>query len=965
MVNWQEMDAKWQQSWREAGLFEAKPDARPKFYLTVAYPYVSGPMHIGHGRTYSIPDVIARYKRMRGYNVLFPMAYHFTGTPIVGAARRVARREPGFVKVLTKRYGVAEGELPKFEDPRYFANYFARLSDLSYRKGMEWLGYSIDWRREFTTIDPHYSKFVTWQYHKLIGAGLIVKGRHPVKWCPSCGNPVTDHDLLEGEGVGTVEFTLLKYRFGDYVLPAATLRSETVFGVTNLWLNPNVKYVLAEVDGERWVVSQEAVEKLRDQGYKIGKAAPISEHLIGKEVEVPLTHKRVLILPAEFVDPDNATGVVGSVPAHAPYDYIALRELQQKPEMLRAHGIDPAAVVGLEPISLIELKGFGEFPAIDVVEEMGIKSQKDPKLEDATAEVYRNEFAKGVMRDWVPNYKGMAVSRAKVAVRDDMLASGEAAMMCEFSAKPVICRCGTKCTIKVVEDQWFLNYADEAWKEKARECLARMHLVPPETRTQFEHTIEWLHEWPCTRKIGMGTPAPWDLSWIIESLSDSTIYMAYYTISHILKTLDSTKLTDEVFNYVFLGRGEAAKVAQATGIDRQALERMRREFDYWYPMDYRMSANELIPNHLTFHIFHHALIFPPELCPRGIVSFGIAVLEGAKMSSSKGNIVAINEAVRKYGADAVRLYLMSTAEPWQDLDWRAHEADAMAKNLERFYALAEGILALPEVERPSLTLHDRWMLSRLQEHVRAATEALDAFETRKAVQHVFFSLMQDLRWYMKRAEEGSSRAYVLKQLLDEWVRLLAPFAPHTCEELWHRMGKPGFVSAADWPTVHEKLIDKAAEFTEDYLVRAVEDIGEVLSVIRVERPSRICLYAAQDWKWRAYRMAIERVQSGKIEVGELIRTATKELGLRLHAADLAKYLQHVVQELRAMSQEQLATLAAAEIDELQVLANAEEFIRKQFGVGMVQVFKADDKVRYDPQDRARLSVPLRPAIYVE
>jgi leucyl-tRNA synthetase len=965
MVNWQELDAKWQQAWREAKSFEAKPDARPKFYLTVAYPYVSGPMHIGHGRTYTVPDVIARYKRMCGCNVLFPMAYHFTGTPILGAAKRVARREPGFIKVLIERFGVAKGELSKFEDPHYFATHFARMSDLSYRKGMEWLGYSIDWRREFTTVDPHYSKFITWQYHKLMDAGLIVKGKHPVKWCPSCGNPVTDHDLLEGEGVGTVEFTLLKYRLGDYVLPAATLRPETVFGATNLWLNSNVKYVRAKVDGEQWVVSPEAVEKLRDQGYKIGEVAPVSQPLIGKEVEVPLTHKRVLILPAEFVDPDNATGVVGSVPAHAPYDYIALLELQQRPKVLQAHGIDPAAVAGLKPISLIELKGFGESPAIDVVEQMKIKSQKDPKLEEATVEVYRNEFAKGVMRDWVPTYKGMAVSRAKAAVRDEMLASGEAATMYEFSAKPVVCRCGTNCTVKVVEDQWFLNYADEAWKEKARKCLAKMHLVPPETLAQFKHTIEWLHEWPCTRKIGMGTPAPWDPSWIIESLSDSTIYMAYYTISHVLKTLDPTKLTDGVFDYVLLGKGEAAKIARAAGVDQRALKEMRREFEYWYPMDYRMSANELIPNHLTFHIFHHATIFPPERCPKGIVSFGMAVLEGAKMSSSKGNIIAINEAVRKYGADAVRLYLMSTSEPWQDLDWRVHEANAMVKNLERFYALAEGILTLPEVKRPSLTLPDRWMLSRLQGHIRAATEALEVFETRKAVQHVFFALMQDLRWYMKRAQEEGPRAYVLRRVLDSWVRLLTPFAPHTCEELWHRMGKPGFVSAAGWPKVEKNLIDEVSEFTESYLRRVIEDIGEVLSVIQVKKPSRICLFVAQDWKRRAYRIALERARSGKVEVGELIKTTAKELGPKLRAADLAKYMQRVVKEFRVMPEEQLVMLAKAEIDELQVLAEAVEFIRKQFGVERVQVFKADDKARYDPKDRAKLAVPLRPAIYVE
>jgi leucyl-tRNA synthetase len=964
MVNWREIDEKWQRAWQQAKLFEAKPNGRPKFYLTVAYPYVSGPMHVGHGRTYTVPDVIARYKRMRGFNVLFPMAYHFTGTPIVGAAKRVARREPGFIKVLTELYGVRKEELSKFEDPHYFATHFARISDLSYRKGMGWLGYSIDWRREFTTVDPHYSKFITWQYHKLMDAGVIVKGAHPVKWCPSCGNPVTDHDLLEGEGVGILEFTLLKYRLGDYVLPAATLRPETIFGVTNLWLNPDVKYVSAEVDGERWVVSPEAIEKIREQGYEVGKVEPFSAKLIGREVEVPLTHKRVLILPAKFVDPGNATGVVGSVPAHAPYDYIALVELQGRPEELQVHGIDPAAVAELKPISLIELKGFGEFPAIDVVKSMGIRNQTDPRLEEATAEVYRNEFAKGMMRDWVPTYGGMSVSRAKVKVRNDMLASGEAATMYEFSAKPVVCRCGTDCTVKLVKDQWFLDYADEGWKEKARSCLAEMHLVPPEIRAQFEHIIEWLHEWPCTRKIGMGTPAPWDPSWIIESLSDSTIYMAYYTISHILKTLDPVKLTDEVFDYVFYGKGDPAGIAEATGVDRQALEGMRREFEYWYPLDYRMSANELIPNHLTFHIFHHAMIFP-QLCPRGIVSFGMAVLEGEKMSSSKGNIVPINEAVRKYGADAVRLYLMSTAEPWQDFDWRTKEADAMVKNLERFYTFAEEIISLPESELPALGLPDRWMLSRLQGHIKAATEALDAFETRKAVQHAFFLLMQDLRWYMKRAQLAESRSYVLKRVLDVWVRLLAPFAPHACEELWHRMGKDGFISTANWPEVDEKLVDKPAEFTEDYLSHVVEDVNEVLRVIGIEKPAKIHFYTAQDWKWQAYRMALERVRAGKVEIGELIKAVMKEPELKPHAADLAKFLARAVREIRGMADERLAILAATEIDELQVLHEAAEFIRRQFGATTVEVFKADDPKRYDPKDRARLALPMKPAIFVE
>lgn len=948
------IDAKWQDAWRSARIFEANPDERPKFYLTVAYPYVSGPMHIGHGRTYTIPDVIARYKRMRGFNVLFPMAYHFTGTPIVGAAKRVARREPGFIKILVEKYGVPEYMLGDFENPHYFANHFARDSELSYRKGMELLGLSIDWRREFTTVDPHYSKFVTWQYNKLWNAGLIIKGRHPVKWCPGCGNPVTDHDLLEGEGAEIVEFTLLKYRLGDLVLPAATLRPETVFGVTNIWLNPNAKYVCAVVDGERWVVSEQAVEKLRLQGHSLGEVTPWTPDF-SAEVEVPLVHRKVPILPAEFVDPDNATGVVGSVPSHAPYDYVALVELQRR---------GYARALGISPISLIEVEGYGESPAVDVVNRMKIDSQRDGRLEEATLEVYRREFAGGRMRDWVPEYGGMPVSRAKEEVKQRMIRDGEASTMYEFSSKPVTCRCGTKVMVKIVEDQWFLNYADRDWKEEVKRCLARMHLIPPETRAQFEHTVEWLREWPCARKISMGTPAPWDPSWIIESLSDSTIYMAYYTISHILKTIDPWKLNDEIFDYVFYGRGDPDQLSSSTGIQRDRLEAMRREFLYWYPLDYRMSANELIPNHLTFHIFHHVKLFP-DRCPRGIVSFGMAILEGQKMSSSKGNIIPVNQAVREHGADTVRLHLLLVSEPWQDMDWRSEEVAGTEKNLERFCSLAEEIIAMPGPGVPRFSQPERWMMSRLQDHVEKVTAALDNFETRKAAQRAFFSVMQDLRWYMKRSADPEARTYVCKKVLNVWLRLLAPFVPHVCEELWEKSGECGFVSLAGWPQPEMGLVDKEAELSEAYILRVMEDVERIKRVMKKERPSRVVLYVAQDWKWEAYRIAASHAGGGRPDMGALAREVEEKLGLRLYRADLLQLLKLLVSEIRETPEEELELVLRRGMDEFRILTDAAWFLRNELGASDVQIFRADDPKRYDPQDRARLSIPLRPAIYIE
>jgi leucyl-tRNA synthetase len=917
-----------------AGLWEAEPDNRPKFYLTVAYPYVSGPMHLGHARTYLIPDVIARYKRMKGFNVLFPMAYHFTGTPIVGAAKRVRDGDLQMISTL-RRFGVKEEELKKLGDPMYFANYWARISELGYRKGMELLGLSIDWRREFTTVDPHYKKFITWQYHKLWERGLIVKGKHPVKWCPGCKNPVTDHDLLEGEGVEILEFTLIKYRKGDLIFPAATLRPETIFGLTNIWLNPRAKYVVARVNSEKWVISEQAVEKLKEQGMEVSVEGSYLPEF-GAEVEVPLTGKKVPILPADFVDPNSCTGVVGSVPAHAPYDYVALKDLEKDPqwgEIARR----------LEPISLITLPGYGECPAVEVVKRMGIENQKDPKLEEATKEVYREEFMRGVMKDWTGEYAGLPVSEAKLRVKEDLLGKGDAAVMYEFSLLPVICRCGSTCLVKIVEDQWFINYADPQWKKLAREAFSKMKLLPPETRAQYEFVVDWLHEWPCTRKVGLGTPAPWTEGWIIESLSDSTIYMAYYTISHLLKQVEPDRLDDEVFDFIFWGKGQAEELERRKGIPKELLERMRKEFEYWYPLDYRISAYELIPNHLTFFVFHHSLLFPHKL-PEGILALGMVMLEGRKMSSSKGWLVTIPEAVQKYGADGVRLYLLSGSEPWQDFNWREKEAASICRNLQRFASLVETCLSLPEGEETDI---DRWLMSRFQRIIEKVGEAMENFETRKALHAAFFEAMKDVERYLERGGKGKT----LKQVIRTWLILLSPFLPHLCEEFWSRMEK-GFVCQQKWPETRKELIDETAEAMEEYLELVLEDMREIIQVLG-RKPRLACLYVAAPWK----KEVLKGIMEG-LRFEELLQIAEKKASKQ----EAAAFIKKIQKEIKQMKSDILRALVP--VREEEYLKHNLDYLQKKLEAE-VRIYSEEDPKKYDPAGRSSKAMPLRPAIYLE
>src|SRR3990170_2401061 len=262
-----QIEEKWQAQWENAHVFEADPDPKKqKVLVTFPYPYMNGPLHVGHAFTATRVDAYARFKRMQVYNVLWSWAWHWTGQPLLGASQRVAKGDEEYIRVLREVDGVPEEDLRKFVDPFYMAQYYTNEGRLAAKR----IGFSIDWRREFTTVMPAYQKFIEWQYLNLKEKGFVSKGTHPVVWCPKDRSPTGDHDRQVGEGVTPEEYILIKYELDEKTfLPAATFRPETIFGVTNMWINPDATYVDATVNGEKWVVSQEAVEKLREQERKV------------------------------------------------------------------------------------------------------------------------------------------------------------------------------------------------------------------------------------------------------------------------------------------------------------------------------------------------------------------------------------------------------------------------------------------------------------------------------------------------------------------------------------------------------------------------------------------------------------------------------------------------------------------------------------------------------------------------
>jgi len=961
----QELEARWRERWAEEGRYEADPDAdapapgddgtaaasdaaadeEPTF-ITVPYPYPSGGMHIGHARTYTVPDVYARYRRQRGDNVLFPIAWHVTGTPIIGAVERLKKGEEDQLSVLRDTYNVAEDTLQDLETPMGYARHFI---EQHYKKGMRELGLSIDWRREFTTNDERYSKFITWQYETLRDRGRLEKGLHPVKYCTNEEQPVTTHDLLEGEEAEFQEYTLIRFGHGDTVVPMATLRPETVRGVTNAYIDPDADYVIADVDREEWFVSAAAVEKLQLQGHEVvPKRTVAGEHLVGERVENPITGDEVLVLPADFVDADNATGVVMSVPAHSPDDYVALQEAKADDERMAEYGIDPADVDEIEPVPILTIEGYGEIPARTAVEESGIESSADPALEEATKELYNSEFHRGRLNDEYGEFAGEVVEDVRDRFRDAHRETGAFGTMREFSEE-VVCRCGGDVEV-AKQDTWFLRYNDADWKGKAHDAVARMDAIPENTREQYDHTIDWLNEWPCIRNYGLGTRLPWDDEFVIEPLSDSTIYMAYYTIAHRIDDVPVEDLTREFFDALFYGADAVAGDAPERALD------LREEFDHWYPVDYRCSANDLVNNHLTFFLFHHAELFDPDNWPEGITVMGMGLLEGEKMSSSKGHVVLPGEAISTYGADTVRFFLMNSAEPWQDYDWRDDQVETTQNQLQRFWRRAQEIVDAPEGAK-DLVQADRWLLARLQETVDTVTEAMEGFETRTASQAAFYNLEEDLRWYRRRRDlDAPGARWTLRHVLETRLKLLAPFTPFLANELHEELtGEPA--EDAGWPAVDDAFVDEGVLVEERLVEDLTADVNDIVDVTDTD-PDTVRVYAAADWKYDV----LDTVRDVGSDVGQVMSEVMSDPDLREKGDAVNDLVQELVSFVRERDAESLDALDA--VDERSVYENAADFLAREFDAD-VQVYSEDGDDVVDPAEKADRAQPYRPAVHIE
>ncbi|MEW6529107.1 MAG: leucine--tRNA ligase [Candidatus Micrarchaeota archaeon] len=935
---------KWQKEWDNAKIYEANIcEDRKKKFITAAFPYPNSPQHIGHGRTYTIADVYARYWRMKGYNVLFPMAFHVTGTPIISMAKKIKEKDGELLDIFEKIYEITREKAATLTEPKDLVLYFSDEIE----RGMKEIGYCIDWRRKFYTFDAHFNKFIEWQFHKLKQLGYLKISTHPVPWCPIDNNAVSAHDTKGDIDPEIEEITAIKFAFQDGHILVSTYRPETLFGVTNLWINPHAVYVKAKHKNGKAKHNSDKNDK-DEIFYLAEKAAKnlalqlelniieqfTGERLLSKLAQSPLG-KNVPIFPASFVRPGEGTGAVMSVPAHAPYDYLALRDIEKIDE------------VGL--IKIIKINGY-DIPAKDVVERMNVKNQNDPLAEEATKEIYKKEVYEGKMLVGDKEYDGISVDKAREKIKIKLENENKSFSINIIAKAPVFCRCGAEVCVNLVKNQWFIDYGNKSWKQLAKQCLEKMTTLPERTHDDYFYTIDWLIQKACVRAQGLGTPFPFDKSQIIESLSDSTIYMAFYTIAHKLIHFPAEKLDNAFFDYIFLGK--LGKECETLKIDEE-IEELRKNFLYWYPLDSRHSGADLIRNHLTFFIFNHAAIFPEGLWPKQIVANGFVLMNGKKMSKSLGNILSLRRAIAEFGADVVRISIVGGADLSADTDF----SEAVARGVEiRLKTILE---LIRYASRPAKEKIDFWLLSRLNKRLENIDGKFQRMEYRELVKELLYDTTADLAWYLKRVRgiKGiKSDGYEprLKEFFEKWILAIAPLAPHVAEEAWHAIGNTGFAAITQLPNMDADAVNKSLELRELLIASTIEDIGKISELTGIT-PKKATIFVATDWKHKLYCIAREEKNFEKA-----VKKSMSDPTLRNNGENVIKFLKQIGKNIFALPE----VLEPAE--ELDALASACEFMNGQLGF-VIEVVSEDpeDRTIHLKHPKAKNAMPGKPAIVLE
>ena len=750
----QDIEKKWQTYWEKSGVFKTEYDpSKEKYYVLEMFPYPSGNLHMGHVRNYSIGDVVARFKKMRGFNVLHPMGWDAFGMPAENAA-------------------IKNGVSPKDWTLDNIANMTRQQKEL---------GLSYDWGREVATCKEDYYRWTQWIFQQFYKKGLAYKKEAKVNWCEHdhtvlaneqvidgkcwrCDNDVVKKDLkqwffkitdyadrllddldtldqwpdrvkaMQRNWIGRSEGTQFAFYVPkiDKSFEVYTTRVDTLFGVSYVVLAPEHPYVKELIqDASKKVELEAFIETLRNQS-DIERTSTEAEKVgmfTGSYATHPITGKEVPIWIANYVLADYGTGAVMGVPAHDERDYAFAKKYD-----LPVNWVIQNTEQNLDFASLDTA-----FTEDGILVNSGEFSGKT------------SEEARQALGDY---FTEQGTGRKTVNFRlRDWLISRQRYWGCPIPV--VYCdKCGEQL---VPEDQLPVKLPEDVSFDGGA-------ISPLATSENFLNTT-----CPCC-----GGPARREID-TMDTFIDSSWYFLRYT---------DARNDKEVFNK------EIAK--------------------YWMNVDQYIGGIEHAILHLLYARFFVKVLHDIGLVEvdepfKALLTQGMVLKEGSKMSKSKGNVVSPEEIIAKYGADTARLFILFAAPVDRDLDWSDQGVEGSYRFLGRVWRIIDTYQQLgASGHHDSLSKDETALRRELHRAIKKVTEDLDGkFNFNTAISTVM-ELVNAM--YQFKDSHESVQSDLAKELVEKLTLLLAPFVPHITEEIWHECGFEGSVHAASWPTYEESAL---------------------------------------------------------------------------------------------------------------------------------------------------------------
>ncbi|KAF2955381.1 leucine--tRNA ligase [Marinitoga sp. 38H-ov] len=751
-----DIEKKWQKEWENKGVFktEQKSD-KEKYYVLTMFPYPSGTIHVGHVKNYVIGDVVARYKRMQGYNVLHPFGYDAFGLPAENAAikNNVNPEEWTFKNIETIRNQIKK------------------------------IGISYDWDREIATCTEDYYKWTQWIFLKLYEKGLAYKKNAAVNWCPSCVTVLANEQVVNGkcERCGTeIEMKKLEqwyFKITDYsekllndleklegwpenvktmqknwigksvgaevnftiensgkILTVFTTRPDTLWGVTFMALAPESPLVEELTTPEQKEEVESFLNRVtkEDKFKRVAQGAKKDGAFTGSYAINPVNGEKIPIYVANYILFEYGTGAIMAVPAHDQRDFEFAKEFNLpirvviKPKNKELDNLDEAYTEDGVMINSDKFDGMNNREALEKI----ISWLEEKK--------YGKKSTQYKLRDWL-------ISRQRY-----------------WGAPIPIIYCDECGIVPVPEKDLPVKLPSNVKFE-------------PTGKSPLTYTEEFIN----TTCPNCGKPAKREVD-TMDTFVDSSWYFLRYI---------NPKLDNKPFD--------------------------SNDVNYWLPVDQYIGGVEHAILHLLYSRFItkvlHDLGYVNFSEPfSNLFTQGMIYKNGAKMSKSKGNVVSPDEMIEKYGADTLRLYMLFMGPPEKDAEWNDSGLEGIARFMNKVWNSMTKIIEITkDVNINNIRLNtkeEKSLRRKLHQIIGKITNDIEKnFQFNTAISGMM-ELINELNSYMNNIKQENWNKELLKELAYDFIILLSPFAPHVSEELWHMMGYKTFVLDAEWPKVDENAL---------------------------------------------------------------------------------------------------------------------------------------------------------------